>query len=168
LVEAGDVATIATAAAVIVALVVGLAQVRQTQRQRREQAAVEVMHDLVTPEFVSAMVPIMEMRQGASAAELRAAGPKVTDAIVVVDFPIEAVGTLVFHGVIPIAIVDDLCGGMIVGGWSRVAAYVEEFRRERGWDGYGEWWQWLAERLAERHARAPRVPAHRAHADWRE
>jgi hypothetical protein len=168
LVDAGDLASIATAAAVIVALVVGLAQVRATQRQRRDQAAVEICHDLVNDVFVASIQPIFELPAGASAAQVRALGPKVLAGIDQADFPLEAVGTLVAHRVIPLALVDDLMGGMVVEGWSRIAAHVEEKRGEKGWPSYGEWWQWLAERLEERHRASPRVPAHVALRDWRE
>jgi hypothetical protein len=165
MVDAGDLATIATGSAVIVALVVGFAQVRATQRQRRDQAAVEIIHDLVDAEFIRGMRAIMNLPPEGSAQAVRQAGPALEDAIAIADFRTESLGMLVFHRVIPLDQVDDLCGGMVLLGWKRIAPYIEEVRKEKGWPTYGEWWQWLAQQLERE--RRKRAPAHVAYAAWR-
>lgn len=167
MVDLGLVANLATAAAVIVALAVGIGQLRQGQRQRRDQVAVELIHDLSTPDFHRGIHFIMGLPPGASAADVQRRGPELEGALNAVAFPLEALGAAVYHGILPLDLVDGLAGGVVRGAWARVAPDIEDLRVRKDWPTYGEWWQWLTERLEERSRARPRIPAHLAHRAWK-
>ena len=64
-------------------------------------------------------------------------------------------------------VVDDFYSGTILQSWRKLGRYVQELRRDTGRETRWEWFQWLAERMAERESSAPPVPAHVAHRNWR-
>jgi hypothetical protein len=55
---------------------------------------------------------------------------------------------------------DDRIGGVIVMYWSRAKAWIEAERQRTANPKLMEWCQWLAERLAERHAHGKTIPAY--------
>ena len=57
--------------------------------------------------------------------------------------------------------------GPIVVSWRKLQGYFLGSRDETGRETIGEWFQWLAERFAEREGTAPPVPAHIQYRDWR-
>ena len=76
---------------------------------------------------------------------------------------------LVYRHHVPIAVVDDIYGHMLVHAWKVLGPMVEVMREEYGNPTTFEWFQWLVERIEERHAANPGMldqPAFRAHADW--
>jgi hypothetical protein len=79
----------------------------------------------------------------------------------------ESIGVLVFRGEVSIDLVDDFFSGPIVVSWRKLQSYFFDERRETGRETVGEWFQWLAERFAERESATPPVPAHVQHRDWR-
>ena len=74
---------------------------------------------------------------------------------------------LVFRGEVSIDLVDDFFSGPIVVSWRKLQCYFFDERRETGRETVGEWFQWLAERFAEREGAAPPVPANVQYRDWR-
>lgn len=58
-------------------------------------------------------------------------------------------------------------GGAISISWRKLHVFVEEVRASTGRDTVWEWFQWLAERMAEREKSSLPVPAHIAHRSWR-
>ena len=78
----------------------------------------------------------------------------------------ESLGVLVHHPEISLAVVDNFFGGPVLITWRKLRRYVEEDRVCLGRDTIHEWFQWLAERLSEREAAAPAVPAYVAERDW--
>lgn len=78
----------------------------------------------------------------------------------------ESLGVLVFRREITMDLIDDFFSGAIVLSWRKLHAYVEEDRRTLDRETVWEWFQWLAERVAEREREVNPVPAHLAHRDW--
>ena len=74
---------------------------------------------------------------------------------------------LVFRGEVSIDLVDDFFSGPIVASWRKLQSHFFDERRETGRETVGEWFQWLAERFAERESATPPVPAHVQYRDWR-
>ena len=70
----------------------------------------------------------------------------------------ESIGVLVFRGEVSIDLVDDFFSGPIVVSWRKLQSYFFDERRETGRETVGEWFQWLAERFAERKAQLPQCP----------
>ena len=58
-------------------------------------------------------------------------------------------GMMVFYRIIPLRTLDLLVGGAVRGNWMRLRKYVESERDVLNIPAFGEWFQWLAERLEQ-------------------
>jgi hypothetical protein len=164
-VEPGEVANVATAAAVIVALVVGLTQIRQFNLKRREAAAMELVHTLQTPSFAHSASLVMALPDGADPQAILGDPAKV-EAVHTLNFAFETLGVMVFHGILPLRIVDDIIGQFCQVSWRKAGPYFAHIRARDRTNGYGEWFQWLAERLAQSDRPEKKAGAHVAYRDW--
>jgi len=89
----------------------------------------------------------------------------VRSAVLTVAMRFETTGYMVFRRVIPLAMVDDLYGGVIRVAWNRLGPWIQLHRERTGNQKAFEWFQWLAERLINR-AEAPPPPAYVQHRGW--
>lgn len=160
------VGTVFTGLVIVVTAIVGVNQLRQLRAQRRDTAAVELVRSLQDDTFLRAYSNVFSLPESASATEVRAKGDACMEAAVTVGFRLEMLGVLVYRGAIPFGITEDLIGGLVVGAWRRLRDNVCEFRKEKVWPGYMEWFQWLAEQF-ERRDRMQKEPAHLRVANWR-
>ena len=151
---------------VVVAVVFGIAQLRQFQQQRRDVAAVELMRSLQDSDFIRALRLVFSLSEGIPAADLCAQGPEYEDAAFLISARFETVGLVVFRGTIPFDLVEDLVGAAVVALWWRLRPWVETARVDQGHPQLWEWFQWLAERFDER-GRAEQVPAHERNRNWK-
>ena len=151
--------------AVVVAIVFGVAQIRQFQQQRLDAAAVELMRSLQDREFTDAFRLIYGLGEGTGAADLRALGPDYEGAAIAIGTRFETMGLLVFRKNIPFHLVEELIGGAVVLLWRKLQPWAEEYRAEQQHELLFEWFQWLAERLSER-GRLEQVPAYKRYKDW--
>lgn len=108
-----------------------------------------------------------QMPDGLTVADINALPDTQAEAIVGLLGVWESLGILVFQGEVSIDVVDDFYSGTIRQSWRKLNRYVEELRSDTGRDTRWEWFQWLAERMAERESSAPPIPAHIAHRNWR-
>jgi len=166
LIHVAQVAQILAPAVVAAGVLIGVIQLREFQRQRREVAAVELVHSFRNAEFNRALRLVWSLPDGETGAELRTRDREYEDAAILVGTTIEAVGVLVYRRIVPLEIVDDLMGDAIVGFWPKLSDWVELLRREQGRESVYEWFQWLVERLGSR-ARRRSEGAHRRFRDWR-
>jgi hypothetical protein len=72
-----------------------------------------------------------------------------------------------YRSEVSIDLVDDFFSGPIVVSWRKLQGYFFDERRTTGRETIGEWFQWLAERFAERETSTAPVPAHVQYRDWR-
>ncbi len=63
--------------------------------------------------------------------------------------------------------VDDFYSGTLIQSHRKLRRYVAELRSETGRDTRWEWFEWLADRMAERESGAPPVPANIKYQAWR-
>jgi hypothetical protein len=159
------VAACASSLAVLVAAVFGTLTLRQWQRTRYLSAAAELVHTIQTPEFTRAIGLVMKLPEGADVSTLKA-DPETVVAVHAVAHVYESLGVLVFHRLLPLHLVDHLLGGYLRGSWKRLKPYVEARRSEVG-VMFGEWFQWLAERMEQDPVPGKNVGAPVAHRDWR-
>jgi hypothetical protein len=152
--------------AVIGGVIFAVIQVRHYRQQRRDVATIELMHAVLGPQIVEAFRLLGFVSDGISASEIRAKGAEYEDAALSIFLVYETIGLLVFRGVAPFHLVQELTGGAVVAMWRKLRVYYEEIRQERSHERIAEWFQWLAERLEEHEARAPIQPAHKRFADW--
>jgi len=150
---------------VVVAVVFGIAQLRQFQQQRRDAAAVELMRSLQDGAFTRAFRLVYSLPDGLGAQDLRARGPEYEDAAFTVSAKFETLGLLVFRGNIPFHLMEELVGGVVVFLWRRLQPWALDLRAEQQHRILWEWFQWLAERLEER-GRVEQIPAQERYRDW--
>jgi len=154
-------------AIMVVGIGFGLQNIRQYQAARRRESAILMLNSFQTGEFVHGLLIIFGMPPGVTKAQIDALPVDELRAFYVVLGTWERLGVLVFRGEVGMDLVDDAYSGPILLSWERLAEFIREFRAEVGRDTGFEWFQWLAERLAEREAEDSPVPAYVAHRAWR-
>ena len=155
----------ASVLAVLVAIVFGTLTLRQWQRARYLAAAAELVHTIQSEQFTRAIVRVVELPPGADAERGRGAR-EVSAAAYALGHFFESLGVLVFYRVLDLHLVDHLVGGYVRTSWIRLRPYVEARRGDVG-ATFGEWFQWLAERLDRYPAPGKSEGAHRAFTDWK-
>ena len=153
--------------AVFAAIIFGVTQIRQFRQQRRDMAAIELVRSVQDSEFTNGFRLIHALPEGISAADFKALGTEYTAYALAVGMKYESIGLLVYKGVIPLAIVEELVGGVAIAFWRRLFPWIEAMRVEQSADFVFEWFQWLVERLEER-GRDVREPAHIIYQEWEE
>jgi len=77
----------------------------------------------------------------------------------------ESIGVMVFRGIVPLEMLDELLGGVCVESWRRLEDYSDDSRVEPNHKAMSEWFRWIAERLEEQHARNGQKVAYEQHRD---
>lgn len=164
--------TIAQLAEIIGAIVVisgvifGIIQIRQYQQQRQDLAAVQLVNSFLIPEFNKALRKVWSMPDDTSITKFRERGEDWEEAAFQVGMTLETMGVLVYRKIVPLPILDELMGDAILVLWKKLRPWVEHLRVEQNRDSAYEWFQWLADRLAETERRT-QAGAHRIYRDWR-
>ena len=136
--------------AVVVAIIFGLIQIRDTQRQRHDLASIELVRSFQDSEFTAAFRIIHSLPENMTASEFIARGSESIDAALLIGIKYETMGLLVFRGVVPMDAVQELIGGVAITLWKRLRPWVLSVREEQSSEMFLEWYQWLVERLEER------------------
>jgi hypothetical protein len=150
---------------ILVALVFGTLTIRQWHRTRYLTAAAELVRTMQTPEFTRSIARIVELDVGMDTEKLLS-DREVMAAFYAVSHVFESLGVLVYHRLLPLHLVDHLCGGYVRASWKRVKPIVV-LRRETFGAMFGEWYQWLAERIDEYPAPGKTVGAPVAFKNWK-
>ena len=163
--NASAIAATASSVAVLVAVVFGTLTIRQWKRSRYLTAAAELVRTMQTGEFTRAIARIVELPEDLDAEKLLA-DREVMASFYAVSHVFESLGVLVYHRLLPLHLVDHLCGGYVRASWKRVRPIV---LAQRGTLGamFGEWYQWLAERIEQYPAPGKDVGAAIAFKDWK-
>lgn len=162
------VADVVNAGAVTIGVVFAATQLFDIRRQRKRDAMLALVRSFQSGDFTTALRQINSLPDGADRAAIRATlGPEGEDQVFMIGLTFESLGVLVFRHEVTMDLIDDFFSGAIVISWRKLHAYVEEDRRDLGRETVWEWFQWLAERVAEREREVNPVPAHLAHRDWK-
>lgn len=162
-----DLLSLASTLAIVAAGVFAGLQVRQFNRQRTRDSALQLLHSFQTPEFANGVNIVFDLPDGLSKKEIEdRLGDKLTN-ILVMFGTFESLGILIFRREIDIALVEDFCGGAIIMAGKRFKRYLAEMQELSNRDTYYEWFQWLFDRCEERESKTPAVPAFVAHRDWK-
>lgn len=156
---------IVSSVAVFAAIIFGVTQIRQYRQQRRDMAAIELVRSVQDHEFTNGYRLIHVLPEGISAADFRALGSEHIKYALAVGMKYETIGLLVFKGVIPLSIVEELVGGVAIVFWRRLSPWVEAMRKEQSSDFVFEWFEWLVDLLVAR-GRDVREPANKQYTDW--
>ena len=155
------------AVAVVIGVGFAMVQVRQYRREKRREAAMELLHSFETPSFARGLTLIYGLPDGLGKAEIEARLGDDFYLVYALMTTWESLGILVYRGEVDLEIVDDFFSGPILLSWRKLKAHVEGEREALARDTIEEWFQWLAERLQDRESRTPAVPAHIEHREWR-
>lgn len=155
------------AAAVVVGVGFAIYETRRYRNERNREAAMELLHAFQTPDFAKALVQVYRLPEGLSKREIEGRLGEDLYLVYALTTTWESLGVLVHRDEISIDLLDDFFSGPIVVSWRKLQGYYLGEREETGRETIGEWFQWLAERFAEREGTAPPVPAHIQYRDWR-
>lgn len=160
-----ELAQVLGGAAVVIAIVFGIAQIRQFQQQRLDAADLELMRVIQDREYVHAFKLLYPVPGSLHQKDLQALGEEHQAAAFTLCARFESIGLLVFRGSIPIDLVEQIVGGVCILLWHKLKPWIEQTRIEQSHPLLFEWFQWLAERLEERN-RLQQVPAYSRFRDW--
>jgi hypothetical protein len=166
--DVSTIANVATAITVLTGVIFGWFEVRHFRREREERAAFELLHTMLTSEWLRSAVLVDSVPDNV-APEILEGNEKLLDAFHSIGLILEAVGYAVFARMIPLSMVDDMMGGIVRVTWRKMKNYVAHDRGRSGSQKGWEWFQWLYEQL-ERHSKSKtslRVGAFQAYRDWR-
>ena len=155
------------AAAVVVGVGFAIYETRRYRNERNREAAMELLHAFQTPDFAKALVHVYRLPEGLSKREIESRLGDDLHLVYALTTTWESLGVLVHRDEISIDLLDDFFSGPIVVSWRKLQGYYLGEREETGRETIGEWFQWLAERFAEREGTTPPVPAHIQYRDWR-
>lgn len=164
---ASNLAEIIGTMTVVGGAVFGFVQLAEYRSQRRDTVAVEIVRSFQDADFAHSLGLVRELPNALSLAEMRSRGPQYQDAAMKVATYYEAIGLLMFRRIVPFSVVQELTGGICVVAWRKLERWTREVREEQSHDSFAEWFQWLAERLAEQDVDKNANPAYRRYADWR-
>lgn len=126
--------------------------------------AADLCRGFTDPELAKAINLLKSLPDGISLKELRSRDGDYEEAIQIVGMTFETMGILVQKDIASFKIVQELAGGLLLMMWRKMENPIKETRVEQGNPRFGEWVQWLAERMEERE---PDIrPAFEAYADW--
>ena len=161
---AGDLVTLTANVALtlsfIVALIFGIAQVRAAARDRRERLTLETLRNFQTREFADLMHHVTAHDLPANGQGLHALPPEDQVRIIQFSQQMESIGMLVAERYIDVELVDKTLGSLVTTSWEKYRPMFLEMRVSDSDPYLGEYFQWLAERIAERMQERPRQPAY--------
>jgi len=167
-VDISTVANVATAATVITGVIFGWFEVRHLRREREERAAFELLHAMLTTEWLRSAVLVDSVPDDVEGPVLES-DARLLDAAQSIALILEALGYAVFARIIPLHMVDDMMGGIIRVTWRKMRRYILHDRARSGSQKGWEWFQWLAEQV-DRHSSSKtnlQTGAFEAYRSWR-
>lgn len=160
-----DLAEIVGVVIVVGGLYFALLQMRQTRKQRRELAAIELFRFFGNARFSAAYQKILSMPDGISAADIRQGEKRLDDAAMLISTTMENIGVMTFQRIVPFTVVNNLIGSSVVILWRKLEPWANALRRDIDSPYAFEWFQWLAERLDEFQV-GEQAPAYEAFKTW--
>lgn len=166
--DISTIANVATAITVLTGVIFGWFEVRHLRREREDRAAFELLHTMLTSEWLRSAVLVDSVPDDVAPAILEE-NEKLLAAFHSIGLILEAVGYAVFARMVPLSMVDDMMGGVVRVTWRKMQNYIGHDRARSGSQKGWEWFQWLYEQL-ERNSTSKtslRKGAFEAHRDWR-
>ncbi len=168
LVTLANLAEVIGGAVVIGGIAFAIVQLRQMQRQRMDAAAIELGRStFLSDAYLEAEQIIWALPDGLTGPEVKARGKKVRDAATRVGATFETLGLFVHRRVVPFGLVADLIGGSLTVTWQKLRPWAHWTREEMRLEAAYEWYQWLAERVAEHAPLKATEGAHVRMRDWK-
>lgn len=153
---------IVSAIAVVIGVWFAVIQLRQSNIQRKDHAAVDIVRTVQTQEVRQAVRLVFTLPHDAEPALINDS-KEMLHAALAVDSACEMWGSMVYEGVVDHKMLDRMVGGWIRGTWVRLRVWVEHERVAAGNDNVGEWWQWVFELLEADPDAGKQIGAHVAY-----
>jgi hypothetical protein len=160
-------ASVVSAAAILFGLVFAGWQLRALGQQRAHEAQLQLIQSFQTADFARAVAYLIELPDGLSYAEIKARMGDEAFLFLEFAFALEGIGVLVARRELSLQLVEATYSGPYIIGWRKLRRYVEDMRAMTGTQTPLEYFQWTAERLADRRAITPPEPAYLALKDWK-
>jgi hypothetical protein len=149
---------IAIALSFVIALVFGIAQVRQAARDRRERLTLETLREFQTREFADSIHRILYTDMPATYEALRALPEHEQVPFIQFAQQMESLGIQVAEGLIELDLVDKTLGSFVTIAWEKYRPAFTDLRVKTDDPFTGEYFQWLAELIDKRMKEKPRRP----------
>lgn len=146
--------------AVVFGVSFGYLEFRRYKAALQREARATLARSFQTPEFAAAIRVVLELPQPIDIERYEELPEADKNLIWFLFGSIESIGILVSRGDLTLQLVDEFFSIPILEGWRKLAPYVDDLREEFDSPQTWEWYQWLHDRLRERHQESPRVPAH--------
>jgi hypothetical protein len=153
--------------AVIVGIIFAILQIRLYTRNKRREAAIELLHSFQTPSFAKALNLVYNLPDGLSKEKIEERLGNEFYLVYALMTTWESLGILVYLGEIDLDLIDHFFSGPITISWRKLEGHIRGERSLLGRDTIEEWFQWLNERLMERESKIPPQPAYIAHRYWK-
>ena len=151
---------------IVVGGILALLQLRQGQKQRTREAALQMLHSFQTPEFLTAVNIVFELPDGLSKHEIEERlGDKISSLLMMFG-TFESLGILVFRRDLDLHLVEDFFSGVLVIANTKLRRYMDEMREISGRRTYYEWYQWLSDLVQRREEARPATPAFIEFRNW--
>jgi cbb3-type cytochrome oxidase subunit 3 len=157
-----SVAEIFSALTIVIGAVFAGVQYSQYRKRERNRIAGDLCARFSEPEFARAIALLRRMPDGVDMKTMQSMDVEYEEAAQIVGMMFETMGLLVFRDVASFKLIQELTGGLLLMMWRKLETWITSTRVEQGNPRFGEWVQWLAERIAEEEAGM--VPAYAAHA----
>ena len=139
-------------------------QVRTANRARAERATLAIIEVARSEAWTSAVSMLTrKIPNGMTAAQIDALDSQISCAIEEYGLRLESIGYMVFTGIISLETVERFIGGITVVLWSRLKPWVERDRERSLSPRQYEWFQWVAERLAQHRRQSRTAPSYIEH-----
>ncbi len=139
-------------------------QLSEYRIRRKNQVAVDLCGRFTEPEFGRAISLIRRLPDGIAFEDLQAMDTEYQESAQIVGMAFETMGLLVFKKIASFQMTQQLTGGLLLMIWRKEEIWIKGTRAEQSNPRFGEWMQWLAERLQE--CEEDMVPAYEAHSSW--
>ncbi len=154
--------------AILAAGIFAAVQLLQIKRQRSRESALQMLNSVQTPEFIEAMNFVYNLPENLTKEEIEDRLDNKLSNVLLMFVKLESLGLLVFKREIKLELVADFMRGPITVFWNKMKNYFLETRESNNDENFGEWVQWLAERIENSLAESDKKPAHLIHKNWKE
>ncbi|HEY3875454.1 MAG TPA: hypothetical protein VGM92_08245 [Candidatus Kapabacteria bacterium] len=159
------IANIALTLSVIVAIIFGIAQVKASERDRRERLTLETLRVFNTREFAELLYLVNNIEVPTTREEFSALPADQQIKLIHIGQQMESIGMLVYERYIDLDLIDKTLGDFVSNTWNKFKPMFEDSRIKIPDPYLAEYNQWLAERLEER-MKNPREPYYKNPDPW--
>jgi hypothetical protein len=154
------IANISIALSFIVAVILGIFQVRQAARDRREHLTMEILRSIQSREFAELTGQISYHKVPSDYKDFMSLTLREQAKYIQFSQEMEVLGISVAERLVDIDLVDKTLGSFVTSSWQNYKVIFEELRLKQSDPFLGEYFQWLAEYMNNRMQKKLRKPFH--------